>query len=128
MDPNRPESASLALLAACLLAVGWAWFALLALLLARGGPLLLDWSVYSLMASLRNPLADRMMAAIATLGDAKVLLPACTLALAWLLWRRRWIAAAHWLAALAFVLALTRSDERRGGKEWGSAGCARGGQ
>lgn len=107
MDPNRPESASLALLAACLLAIGWAWFALLALLLARGGPLLLDWSVYSLMASLRNPLADRMMAAIATLGDAKVLLPACTLALAWLLWRRRWIAAAHWLAALAFGLALT---------------------
>src|SRR3546814_12217629 len=59
------------------------------------------------MASLRNPLADRMMAAIATLGDAKVLLPACTLALAWLLWRRRWIAAAHWLAALALGLALT---------------------
>lgn len=107
MDPNRPESASLALLAACLLAIGWAWFALLALLLARGGPLLLDWSVYSAMAALRNPLADRMMAALATLGDAHVLVPACALALGWLLWRRRWIAAAHWLAALAFGLALT---------------------
>jgi len=107
MDPNRPESASLLLLAVCLLAIGWAWFALLALLLARGGPLLLDWSVYSAMASLRNPLADRMMAALATLGDAQVLMPACALALGWLLWRRRWIAAAHWLAALAFGLALT---------------------
>ena len=107
MDPNRPESASLALLAACLLAIGWAWFAWLALLLARGGPLLLDWSVYSAMAGLRNPLADRLMAGLATLGDAEVLLPACALALGWLLWRRRWIAAAHWLAALAFGLALT---------------------
>jgi membrane protein DedA with SNARE-associated domain/membrane-associated phospholipid phosphatase len=107
MDPNRPESASLVLLAACLIAIGWAWFSLLALLLARGGPLRLDWSVYSAMQSLRNPLADRMMAALATLGDAQVLLPACLLSLAWLLWRRRWIAAAHWLAALAFGLALT---------------------
>ena len=107
MDPNRPESASLVLLAACLLAIGWAWFALLALLLARGGPLLLDWSVYSAMAALRNPLADRMMAGLASLGDAEVLVPACALALGWLLWRRRWIAAAHWLAALGFGLALT---------------------
>ena len=107
MDPNRPESASLVLLAACLLAIGWAWFALLALLLARGGPLVLDWSVYSTMASLRNPLADRLMAGLATMGDAQVLVPACALALGWLLWRRRWIAAAHWLAALAFGLALT---------------------
>src|SRR3546814_12624264 len=59
------------------------------------------------MASLRNPLADRMMAALATLGDAQVLLPASGMALAWLLWRRRWIAAAHWLRALAFGPALT---------------------
>ena len=59
------------------------------------------------MASLRNPLADRLMASLATLGDAQVLLPASGMALAWLLWRRRWIAAAHWLGALAFGLALT---------------------
>jgi membrane protein DedA with SNARE-associated domain/membrane-associated phospholipid phosphatase len=107
IDPNRPESASLALLAACLLAIGWAWFALLALVLARGGPLVVDQSVYSAMATLRNPLADQLMAALATLGDAQVLLPAAGIALAWLLWRRRWIAAAHWLAALGFGLALT---------------------
>ena len=107
MDPNRPESASLALLAACLLAIGWAWFALLAMVLARGGPLALDWSVYSAMSSLRNPLADRLMAGLASLGDLPVLLPACALAMAWLLWRRRWMAAAHWLAALAFGLVLT---------------------
>src|SRR5690606_31408173 len=107
IDPNRPESASLALLAACLLAIGWAWFALLAMVLGHGGPLVLDWSVYSAMSSLRNPLADRMMAGLASLGDLAVLLPACSLALAWLLWRRRWMAAAHWLAALAFGLALT---------------------
>ena len=107
IDPNRPESASLALLAACLLAMGWAWFALLALVLAHGGPLTLDQTVYSAMATLRNPLADQLMAALATLGDAQVLLPAAGAALAWLVWRRRWVAAVHWLAALGFGLALT---------------------
>jgi membrane protein DedA with SNARE-associated domain/membrane-associated phospholipid phosphatase len=107
VDPKRPESAPLALLAACLLAIGWAWFALLALVLGRGGPLLIDQTVYSAMATLRNPLADRLMAALATLGDAEVLLPAIGAVMAWLLWRRRWIAAGYWLAALCFGLALT---------------------
>ncbi|MGI8561490.1 MAG: VTT domain-containing protein [Luteimonas sp.] len=107
IDPNRPESASLAILAACLLAIGWAWFALLATVLMRGEPLLLDQRVHEAMYALRNPLADRLMAALASSGDAMVLVPAAGLALLWLLFRRRWIAAAHWIAALAFGLALT---------------------
>ena len=107
IDPNRPESPSLAILAACLLAIGWAWFALLGAVLMRGEPLALDLSVYRTMYALRNPLADRMMAGLASIGDWEVLLPASALALLWLLWRRRWIAAAHWIAALAFGLVLT---------------------
>lgn len=107
IDPNRPESASLAILAACLLAISWAWFGLLATLLASGEPLLLDRNVHEAMSALRNPLADQMMASLAALGDAAVLGPAAAVALLWLLWRRRWMAAAHWLAALAFGLALT---------------------
>ncbi len=107
VDPNRPESASLLILAASLLAIGWAGFAWLAAVLARGGPLLLDQWVYATMRGLRNPLADRLMAALASLGDRAVLVPACALALSWLLWRKRWMAAAHWLAALGFGLGLT---------------------
>jgi membrane protein DedA with SNARE-associated domain/membrane-associated phospholipid phosphatase len=107
IDPNRPESASLLVLAVCLLAISWAWATLLAVLWTRGGPLLLDQNVHEFMAALRNPLADRLMAALDTLGDAVVLGPAAAAVLLWLLWRRRWIAAAHWLAALAFGFALT---------------------
>jgi membrane protein DedA with SNARE-associated domain len=107
IDPNRPESASLAILAACLLAIGWAWFALLAMVLMRGEPLLVDLRVHEWMFELRNPLADRLMAALASIGDPMVLVPAAGLALLWLLLRRRWMAAAHWIAALAFGLALT---------------------
>src|SRR5690606_36066841 len=47
------------------------------------------------------------MAGLASIGDAAVLVPAIALTMAWLLWRKRWMAAAHWLGALAFGLALT---------------------
>ncbi len=112
IDPRRPESASLAILAACLLAIGWAWFALLVTVWMRGEPLALDLSLYRAMYELRNPLADRLMAGLASIGDWEVLLPAATLTLAWLLWRRRWIAAVHWVAALAFGLVLTTGLSR----------------
>jgi len=107
VDPNRPESASLFMLAVCLLGISWAWFGLLATVLMRGEPLGMDLATFEIMYGLRNPLADRLMAALASLGDAWVLAPAAALTLAWLAWRRRWMAALHWLAALAFGLALT---------------------
>jgi membrane protein DedA with SNARE-associated domain/membrane-associated phospholipid phosphatase len=107
VDPKRPESPSLAILAVCLLAIGWACFALMVAVLMRGEPLRVDQAVFQFMYELRNPLADRMMAGLASIGDAQVLVPAVALTLAWLLWRRRWLGAAHWLAALAFGLALT---------------------
>lgn len=107
MDPNRPESASLAMLAVSLLGISWIGFTLLAILLASGGPLALDHYVHDLMLRLRNPLADRLMAGLASLGDAAVLGPAAAMALLYLLWRKRWMAAAHWLAALVFGLVLT---------------------
>ncbi|HEV8694813.1 MAG TPA: VTT domain-containing protein [Lysobacter sp.] len=107
IDPNRPESPSLVVLAVCLLAISWAWFTLLASLLASGGPLALDHTVHDFMWNLRNPLADRLMAGLASLGDAQVLGPAALIALVYLLWRKRWMAAAHWIAAIVFGLVFT---------------------
>ena len=106
-DPQRRESVSLALLAVMLLGFGWIWFAFLALVLGHGEPLGLDLAIHQAMLALRNPLADYPMAALASLGDAQVLTPAAALVLAYLAWRQRWMAAAHWVAALAFGLALT---------------------
>ena len=107
VDPNRPESASLLVLAVALLALGWAWFALLFVVVAGGEPLAIDLRVQEAMFALRNPLADRMMASLASVGDVQVLGAASAAALLGLLWRRRWMAAAHWLAAIAFGFALT---------------------
>ncbi|HET6602818.1 MAG TPA: VTT domain-containing protein [Xanthomonadaceae bacterium] len=107
IDPNRPESASLALLAMLLLLAGWALFSLLVVLGGKGEPLALDLAVHQLMFALRTPLVDRPLAMLAGLGDWEVLAPAALVVSAWLLWRRRHIAAWHWVAAIAFGLALT---------------------
>jgi len=106
-DPGHRESVSLALLALLLLGIGWAWFALLLTVVGHGEPLGIDLAVHQLMLGLRNPLADYPLAALASLGDWPVLAPACAAVLGYFIWRQRWMAAAHWLAALAFGLALT---------------------
>ncbi len=107
VDPRRPESPSLLLLAVLLLLTLWGFATVLIAVTTGGaGPLTLDHRVHALMLSLRNPLADSAMALAASLGDWPVLLPASALVFAWLLWRRR-IAAWHWLAAIAFGLAST---------------------
>lgn len=107
-DPKRRESVPLAMLALMLLLLGWGWFVLLMVVVAHGEPLALDLAVHKLMLALRNPLADYPMAALASLGDWQVLLPAIGAAMGYLAWRRRWMAVVHWLAALAFGLALTK--------------------
>jgi membrane protein DedA with SNARE-associated domain/membrane-associated phospholipid phosphatase len=106
IDPNRPESASLAMLAMMLIGAGWAFFSLLFMLAGNGEPLRLDLTVHHALFGLRTPLADHLMAMLATLGDWQVLTPASLLVFAWLMWRRRRIAAWHWLAAIGFGLVL----------------------
>ena len=107
-DPKRRESVPLAMLALMLLLLGWGWFVLLMVVVGHGEPLALDLAVHELMLALRNPLADYPMAALASLGDWQVLLPAIAAGMGYLAWRRRWMAVLHWLAALAFGLALTK--------------------
>ena len=68
---------------------------------------LIDRELQATMFALRNPLADRLMADLAAIGSAPVLGTASVAALLWLGWRRRWMAAAHWLAAIAVGLLLT---------------------
>lgn len=108
IDPRRPESASLVILAACLFAVAWLWAGLTASLLMQGGPLALDQTVHAAMFALRNPLSDRLMASLSAIGSAPVLGTCSVFALAWLIWRKRWMAAAHWLTAIAVGLLLTK--------------------
>lgn len=106
IDPRRRESPSLLTMAIFLIFAGWAFFSVLLLAAGNEEPTLLDLQVHHLMFGLRTPLADHLMAVLASLGDWQVLLAAMLPALAWLGWRQRWIAAAHWIAAFGFGLIL----------------------
>ena len=106
IDPRRRESPSLLVMAMVLIFAGWAFFTVLMLAAGNDDPTRLDLQVHHLMFGLRTPLADHLMAVLASLGDWQVLLAAMLPALAWLGWRRRWTAAAHWIAAFGFGLAL----------------------
>lgn len=106
-DPRKKEPAAMAVLAIWLLLISIAWFWLLAVVVMGGEPLGIDVAVQETMHALRNPLADRLFAGLSSIGDAQGLIPACLAVLAYLVWRRRWLAAGHWMAAIAFGLVLT---------------------
>jgi membrane protein DedA with SNARE-associated domain/membrane-associated phospholipid phosphatase len=106
VDPARPESLSLALLGLLLIAAGWTFFALVVAVPRDGSHLGIDETMLQAMLALRSPLADRMMAWIGVFGAWQVQLPAVLAVLVWLLLRQRVVAALHWLAAVAFGLAL----------------------
>ena len=106
IDPQRPESPALALMALLILAAGWSFFSLLILSVGSAEPSGVDLLVHQAMFSLRTPLADQLLAVLLAFGDWQVLLPATLVVFAWLLWRRRRIAAWHWLAAPAVGLLL----------------------
>ncbi len=106
IDPNQKESPSLLLLAVALLAAGWGFFEMLASVDGGLAPSRLDLSVHQAMFGLRHPLADPVMGVLATLGDLVVLGPAVVLVALWLFWRRRHVAAWHWIAAPAFALVM----------------------
>ena len=109
IDPNRPESASLLFMALLLIAAGWGFFTVLLVALGKGDPLGWDLAVHQTMFELRSPLADHLMASIADLGDWQVVLPTTLAVFGWLMWRRRRIAAMHWLAAIGFGAILPAS-------------------
>jgi len=108
VDPQRPESRALVVLALVLLVMGFSFFAIVWHVAGGPGPARLDLLTYDLMRSLRTPWMDAFMVAVTMLGDAWVYVPLGLVVLAWLLWQRDQPAAVHWLAALGFGAVLTR--------------------
>lgn len=103
LDPAHPEARGLSLLGLLLLLAGatllWTVQAL------GGGPLPdLDEALRHALEALRTPWADRLLLPLAALGAPLTLLPLFGTVLLWLLLRRQWQAASHWLAAALFAL------------------------
>lgn len=104
IDPNRRESPSLLVFAVVLLFGAWGFFQLLVSVGGGEAPSRFDLVVHQTMFGLRHPLADPVMGFLATLGDPIVLGPTVAAVAAWLFWRKRRIAAWHWIAAPSFAI------------------------
>lgn len=106
LDPAHPEARGLTLMALILLAATLSFTLLLA---ALGGDVINNIDSFALngLQALRTPWGDQLMVLFTELGDAAVLAPLFAALLGWLLWKRRWMAAAHWCGATLFALALT---------------------
>ncbi len=109
LDPRHPEARGMTVLTALLVIASWA------LLTLAGGPasggLLYEADLYLFhqLQALRNPLGDRLMVTITGLGSGWVLYAFTLLLSAWLLWRRHWRTALHWIITVACVSLLTQA-------------------
>ena len=59
------------------------------------------------MESLRIPLADPLISVLGAAGHMTVVIPGSVILLGWLIWRQRYAAALHWVAAVGFGLLLS---------------------
>lgn len=98
-DPAQPEAPGLAILA-CLL-LGGAWLAY-SLLWSSAEPAALDALVYQLFQGLQNAMADNLSLALAAMGRWQVYAPIALVVFLSLMLNRRYLAAAHWTAAISF--------------------------
>ncbi|MEI2740978.1 MAG: VTT domain-containing protein [Candidatus Competibacter sp.] len=104
LDPKRGELPALATLAILLLGA----VTLVVLSLSAAGhrlPSGFDQSLHYFFQELRTSWADALMVFTAELGDYQVVLPVSLVVFGWLVWRRKRVAAWHWLAALGFGMA-----------------------
>lgn len=107
VDPQQPEIKGLSILAVCLLGLAILIFTLFNYF--SPGPSLsrLDGGLYHLLQELRTPWVDHLMTAITQLGDTIVQIALVGCLLVWLLIKRHYLAAGHWLAAALFGMVMT---------------------
>jgi undecaprenyl-diphosphatase len=97
LDPKNPGSPNQLGLALLLMLILIALSLLTYNVITHGFLTNLNEPVYYFMRSLRNTTADHVFVAI-TLLSAQILLPMWFAILAWLVWKKHWYAAFHWLA------------------------------
>ena len=107
VDPGRPEVRALAIFAAVLIAMAWAFVAIVEDVLTHDPLVAVDRAVYHLLQALRTPASDSVMITCTELGDRAVTLPVIIAVLAWLLWHRAWRPATYWIAAVSVGEVLT---------------------
>ncbi len=103
LDPQQPEAKGLILVALSLITLAWLILALFERFRISPPLARLDHSTFELLQHLRTPWGDQIMTVISQLGDGVVQATLVMVLALWLLQRRRWLAAGHWLAAALFA-------------------------
>ncbi len=103
LDPSRREMPGLALLGGIVLLSLWLFIGVLQDVIAGDALVRANEAVFHFLQGLRTEWVDQVMVTLSELGDARVLVVVALAALAWLVWRRNWRAAAHLLAVVATV-------------------------
>ena len=101
-DPDHPEARGLFILALMIILGAWGFMAVLTDVLVTTPGTGLDQVVNELARSLRTPWADTMMAYVTQLGGHRFILYIGIAVFGWLCLQRKFFAAWHWLAAVAF--------------------------
>lgn len=108
LEPRRKYSPSLLMLA-ILSVLGVVALFGVALMAAGGEMASIDAAVQRSMYYIHSPLVDGWMVYLASAGDWAVLLPIVLFALAWLVWRKRYLSAQFWTFAVTVGLVLVWS-------------------
>lgn len=105
-DPAQPETPGLAILAIILLGSAWLSYSLI---WSGQEPAAIDALVYQVFQSLQNSMADNLTLSLAALGSYQIYLPIALVVFFSLTVNKRYLAAAHWIAALGFGAVLAFS-------------------
>ena len=109
LDPEHPEARGMTVLTGLLLLASWALLIIPTHLSADSLLGNLDLYLFHWLQGLRSPLGDRMLVVVTEIGDGWVLYSFTGLLSLWLLARKRWRAALHWLITVACVGLLTEA-------------------
>ncbi len=109
LDPEHPEARGMTVLTV-LLIVASSVFVLVPRHLGTDSLVgNLDLYLFHWLQTLRSPFGDRLLVMVTELGDGRLLYSFTVLLSLWLLWRKRWRAAMHWLVAVGCVGLLTQA-------------------
>lgn len=109
LDPEHPEARGMTILSGLLVITSWS-FLLIAWHLTPGSFMdNLDLYLFHWMQALRTPLGDHLMLFVTGLGNAWVLYSFTLFSCLWLLWKRYWRAAIHWIITIVSVGLLTHA-------------------
>lgn len=108
LDPGRPESQILLVLALLLVGSSWLFLGILEDVVTSDPLVGVDAAIFHWLQGLRTAPADHLMVGITELGGAGVLWAVALTVLGWLLLRRCWRTAGYWVITTAFAQLLVK--------------------